>query len=117
MVLDPAAVQQLRALDSESGGGLVAELLELFEKGTPERVQRMREALASGDAKVVEREAHSLKGSCGALGAVELLELCAELERLARRGDLSDAPARIDGIEASFAAVRLEMIAAYGGKG
>ena len=112
MAIDRAALAQLRALDQETGGGLFAELLELFHDGTPLRLASIRRALAAGDARQVEREAHSLKGSSGALGAIGLMQLAGELEHRARAGDLSDAGQQVEAIEAEFRAAGAELVAA-----
>ena len=102
MAIDAAALAQIKALDEETGGGLMAELLALFFEGTPRRIAAIRTAVAQGDARVVERESHSLKGSCGALGAIDLMNLAGEIEMRARAADLSDAAARADALEAEF---------------
>ena len=49
----------------------------------------MRQAQGNGDGKTLLRECHALKGSCKNMGALNLGERCAQLERAA--GD-DDAP-------------------------
>jgi HPt (histidine-containing phosphotransfer) domain-containing protein len=102
MAIDRAAFAQIRSLDQETGGGLLVELLELFYDGTPKRLSKIREAIAAGNPGIVEREAHSLKGSCGALGAIDLMNLAGELEVRARVGSLEGAVEKVDAIEAEF---------------
>ena len=102
MAIDASALAQIKALDEETGGGLMAELLGLFFEGTPQRIGSLRAAIARGDAPAVERESHSLKGSSGALGAIDLMNLAGGLEVRGRAGDLSDASSRVDALEAEF---------------
>jgi hypothetical protein len=42
----------------------------------------MREAVEGGDASSVERVAHTLKDSCGDMGAVRMAAICAGLQRI-----------------------------------
>lgn len=48
----------------------------------------VRRALAGADISTVEAAAHRLKGSAANVGALELADACAELERAARTGHL-----------------------------
>ena len=52
MALDVTALAQIKALDQETGGGLMAELLALFFDGTPRRIANLREAIEIGRAHV-----------------------------------------------------------------
>ncbi|MBW2147996.1 MAG: Hpt domain-containing protein, partial [Deltaproteobacteria bacterium] len=45
--------------------------------------------LSSNEAQTVKREAHSLKGSLGYLGAQPAREAAYELEKIGKSGDLS----------------------------
>lgn len=56
----------------------------------------MQAALAEGDTKTLEFEAHGLAGSCGVLGVIRMRLQCLELEQLAGRGALAQVPAAID---------------------
>ena len=57
----------------------------------------------------VVREAHALKGSCGTLGAVELLALSTEMELRAKANDLSLAQAQLGLIDAAFQSALREL--------
>jgi HPt (histidine-containing phosphotransfer) domain-containing protein len=66
----------------------LALLMEIYEEEFPVLALQMREALAVGDADLVRRMAHTLKSSCGSLGAIGLSGICQRLEGLARSADL-----------------------------
>src|SRR4051812_50226394 len=70
---------------------VVAELIDVFVTDTPLRLGRMRDAVATDDAAMLEQEAHAVKGNASHFGAAELVRACETLEGLARRGDLADA--------------------------
>jgi histidine phosphotransfer protein HptB len=63
-------------------------LLEIYDEELPLLVTQLHGALAALDGEVVRRLAHTLKSSCGALGAVALAEVCQQMEGAARSADL-----------------------------
>jgi HPt (histidine-containing phosphotransfer) domain-containing protein len=96
--VDLPTIDQLRALQIAHEPSLVAELVAEFLARAAERIARMRTALAAADADALEFEAHGLAGSCGVLGVFRMSTRCRELEELARRGALSQAPAALDAV-------------------
>ncbi len=95
-ILDHTVIESLRELDPEGECGLLSELVDLFLSDTPPRMKDLESALASGDAKTVEEVAHSLKSSCGNLGAARLATLFKEIEAFGRGKDLAEVPSLVD---------------------
>jgi signal transduction histidine kinase/CheY-like chemotaxis protein/HPt (histidine-containing phosphotransfer) domain-containing protein len=77
--LNPHVVADLRAL----GPDFLRESVELFLATTPAKLTAMREAHERGDGPLLKQKAHSLRGSCGLIGAHRMMELCARLEEQA----------------------------------
>jgi len=75
----------------EDDAGFLAVLTGLFEKSGPESVVEMEQALQASDAEKLATAAHTLKGSCGNLGATTLRELCARLEEAGLAGNMAEA--------------------------
>jgi HPt (histidine-containing phosphotransfer) domain-containing protein len=96
----------LRELQEEGEPDILAELGELFLEDVPPQLEALREATEGGDASSVERVAHTLKGSCGNMGALKMAAICAELEDIGHSGELERAPAFVERLEAEFARVR-----------
>ncbi len=113
-VLDPDVIESLRALESEGEPGLLEELVELFLSDTPPRMRNLELAVTSGDARTVEEIAHSLKSSCGNLGAASLSVLFRQIEALGRGQDLDGVDALVAESNAEFRrvedALRSELI-------
>ena len=84
-VLDLEVIDRLRELGGEDQPELVFDLIRLFLTDAHDRLAEMRRALREGDLDAIARIAHTLKGSSGSLGAVQLAEVCREVEELARR--------------------------------
>jgi len=70
---------------------LYQEMVEGFLGCAPEQLHKLTEAVKRGEAKEVERGAHSLKGAAGNLGADHITDLSFKLELMARSGDLAEA--------------------------
>ena len=101
--LDPDVLAGLRELgDAE----LLAELVELFVDDTPSRILALGDALEKDDAEAVERVAHTLKGSCGNMGAWRMAEICENLQEMGGSGDLSGASELVEQLEAEFGRAR-----------
>lgn len=85
-VLDSATLETLRSLQDEGDDDLLAELIDLFLEDAPTRVAGVRDAIGRADWPGLASWAHSLKGSCGSLGALKMAEVCDRLEQHGRNG-------------------------------
>ena len=81
----------------------------MFLTEIPARLDRLRNAFASGNIEEVRRAAHSLKGSAGNIGANRLFAVCRQLDDQGRTGDLSGAQPLIDALGAEFGMVEVEI--------
>jgi HPt (histidine-containing phosphotransfer) domain-containing protein len=70
---------------------LVQEILAIFLEDTPVQIGILQDALAAGDAKLTERQAHSLKGSAANVGAHQMREAAYAVETAAKSGALESA--------------------------
>ena len=81
-------VEQLVALadldDPGEAVGYLAWLHDQFAGDARQSLERMRELSRRGDALMLAREAHRLKGSSGSLGAARFSLDCLEIECRAR---------------------------------
>ena len=93
-VIDPIIIAGLRQLRTPGKANPLGELIELFLKEAPARLQALRLALASTDIAAMSQAisaATALKGSSANLGARNLAALCDEIEQAAKSGFLPDA--------------------------
>lgn len=89
---------------------LAAEVLGLFLAQLPATLQLLDEA---GTAAAWKFAAHTLKGSCAAVGAQKLQNLAACLEVLAFPGDAQLRLLRLQGLKAAAAEFREAARSAY----
>ncbi|HYE98217.1 MAG TPA: Hpt domain-containing protein [Planctomycetota bacterium] len=106
MPLDPATLAQLRELERSGSPGFVSELADLFIRQADEQLAIFRRCGAVRDAAGLARAAHTLKGSCGSIGALPMMELCRQLEVAARATGWAEVEPLTGQIEREFARVR-----------
>ncbi len=95
------------AFEEDTAG--IADLLDMALATGAKHRRALEDGIATGDAEVIRRAAHSIKGSAGNIGANVVMRLASELDERARAGDLSDARARVDAIGAAYAEVAEEV--------
>ncbi len=110
--VNPEMIASLRSIQGEGEGedSLLSQLARLYFDSAPNAFEQLGEALARGDGAGVASHAHRLKSSSGNLGAERLAELCAQLEKAGRGGDLSEAPKLLEQARAEYARVHAELV-------
>jgi HPt (histidine-containing phosphotransfer) domain-containing protein len=102
-VLDPSVLDGLReACDDD----MIAEIVGLFVADVPQRLSTLTAAIAATSAARVSREAHGLKNSAIAVGAMRMALICDAIEQAARAGCLTDAAGQCARLEHEFHGAR-----------
>lgn len=109
MPVDPETLQMLADLQEPGEPDILRELITLFLRDTPERLEALRQAHASADEASAARAAHSIKGSAGSLGALELQAHASAAEAAARRGDAEAITSALAALDHEFALVRQQL--------
>ena len=91
----------LQTAASRVPGGLqgVRKLTEVFIPECEALMHTLHDELPGGDAAVIQRAAHTLKGSADLFAATNVHDKAAEIERLAEAEDLSAAAARLPALD------------------
>ena len=79
-VLDAQALSAFDRVKSDDGTNIVIELIDIYLKATPDRIEQINLARASADSVLLKRLAHTLKGSSSTLGLQRMARVCQELE-------------------------------------
>ncbi len=82
------------------------ELLDIYKEDLATRITALREAVAGGDLKTVERLGHAVKGSSANLSLPLLRDRAAAIEFAGKNGDAAKALANLDGLEKEFQRLR-----------
>jgi CheY-like chemotaxis protein/HPt (histidine-containing phosphotransfer) domain-containing protein len=89
--IDPGALAALRALAEPGESGMLEELLGLFLRDAPARLDGMEAAIEGNNSEKLRDNAHNLKGMASNLGARRLAEDSGSLEEMGRAGQLTGA--------------------------
>lgn len=95
-------LEGLARLGAATGEDLLAQVVESFLQQGKRVLETLHETLNRGDGAAFASAAHALAGSSGILGAAGLAAGCAELEALARQGDLAACEARLAAVEQTW---------------
>ena len=100
--LGPAIDQQIISdYWSEFGGGILAMcgMLDAFIGETEKQIKALQKAAEQRDLESIRVAAHTLKGSVVIFGAVNLSDLCKDVETNIRSGDIENIDAILKDIE------------------
>ena len=87
-IIDSETIEGLKRLQKPGKPDLLKELIVLFLDSTAEYMKILRAAVENRDLGTVSHIAHSFKSSAANLGALNLSEICYELEKIGN-GELS----------------------------
>jgi len=96
-------VWMLAELDGDEE--LLAELIETMRDEAPKLLHEVRVAVEAGDAALLGRAAHTLKGAVSNFGARAAADAALCLERRGRSGDLADVAPALASLEIEMAAL------------
>ena len=88
---------------------LLKEIAALFLEEYPRELDEIHKALAAGDAHMLERAAHGLKGSVANFGARTAVDAAFQLEQFGKAGKLDQASAALAGLERALASLGTEL--------
>jgi HPt (histidine-containing phosphotransfer) domain-containing protein len=96
---------------SRAGGDpeLLHEIAVLFIDDYPKALQDLRNAIQTGDIRLLERSAHGLKGSVANFGAQQAVSAAQALEMMARNREIEGAEEVIRSLELALAALSVEL--------
>jgi two-component system sensor histidine kinase/response regulator len=87
-----------------------SRLAQAFVGEVPGRMERLRQALQTGDAAGVQMAAHALKGTLSVFAAANAVTAAATLEELGRRQELSEAAGPLAALESDVQRLLGELI-------
>lgn len=105
-VLDPNAIEALRAVSPDDGGEFFRELVDIFLQDTPKRIAEIESALAVQNAPDLTRAAHSIKGSSGNFGAMDLHEIAWRMEQSGKEQAYPAVQALLPALQTEFSRVK-----------
>lgn len=104
-LLDESALGQLRALDRPGRPSVLARVLTQYLTAAAESVEKLREAVRTGDAAALTQTAHRLKSGSAQVGALSMAGACQELENIGRAARFDGAPLVLERLERQYRGV------------
>jgi HPt (histidine-containing phosphotransfer) domain-containing protein len=102
-VLDADQVEDLRGVDD---GRMLAKIVGMYLSKTPQRILLLRTHFAAGDFAAIAREAHTLKGASGSIGASRVADTCTKIEKAGKAQDAKPLDELMQILEVEFARAR-----------
>jgi len=112
--LDISVLKTFEAQMGPDGHEVSTRLTRIFLQDAPKSLTQLRQAMAGDDLDGLCRTAHSLKSNSAMFGAMQLSELCANLEQQAKTGEVHNAKTTVTQIQHAFDLAQVEL-ARYAG--
>jgi len=107
--LDQDALERLRDLFGENADAFLENMGNIFLEESSKQLASIATAIEQKDPERMKLEAHTLNGSCGAIGAYNLAEICREMEILGRAEMTEGALELLDKMYVEYEQVKLEL--------
>jgi signal transduction histidine kinase/DNA-binding response OmpR family regulator/HPt (histidine-containing phosphotransfer) domain-containing protein len=104
--IDRSVIESLRQMQRGGNVTRLSRVVSRFDSVAVELAASMHENAAAGDSEALWRSAHSLKSSAGALGAIRLSNMCAEIEAASREAGVERAAPMVEAIDREVEAAR-----------
>lgn len=112
-LLDPEAIRRLRELDPGGGNKLLERVVNAFSNSLDRLLPDLARARETNppDLAIVRHVSHTLKSSSASLGAMGLSARCADIEAMARDGQVQRLPEQLDAMLQDIQQVRAALAA------
>ena len=104
--IDLERLEKVRGFQQEGKPDILKTIVNLFLDTVPERITQIRAASQNNDLPSIEKLAHSLRGSAGAVGAVLMTDICLQLENLKSLDTLDVRRSFIQSLDEEFTCVK-----------
>ena len=84
---------------------LARAIIETFLEDLPAQIKQLKEAVTTGEAQSVERQAHKIKGASANLGGEALRALASAIEQAGKAGDMALIASRMAELDDRFDAL------------
>jgi CheY-like chemotaxis protein len=104
-IVDAAALDELRSYQVDGEPDVLDALIGKFLDSARRDCAEVRAAVGRGDAEMLRRVAHGLKGTSGMFGARRVWAISAQIEILSKQGSLGEAGPLVSSLEHELEAV------------
>ncbi len=101
-MLDKSTINMFRAMQPPGKQSLLVELIDLFLEHSPPRLTDALKAFDDRDVQKLKYSVHTLKGSSQNLGAVDVGEICKEIETYIPNEDWNSIEVKLQLLRSTF---------------
>ncbi len=105
-ILDPESIQRLRSLKPKSGPSLLVRLLASFQETAPAHLEKLARACVEKNSELARITAHTMKGSCASLGALQFSAKFKVAESIIESNDFEALQAYLPLLQLEYEKVR-----------
>jgi signal transduction histidine kinase/CheY-like chemotaxis protein len=105
-VVDPKVVKELFELQDPENPHFLNDLINALLKSTATTLSELKIAIDSFNIELIKKLTHNLKGSCGSIGALKMLNNCEQLEDAVQNNDPKTSKEMINILLKDFEFVR-----------
>lgn len=102
LVIDPLVLGRLRDMFGEKADHFITKMIRLFSEESQKRLSDLETAIHQNNSEQIALGAHTLKGSCGVIGAIRMAKICKELECASRAQNTEQASQLLDQIRVEY---------------
>lgn len=107
--IDLSALEVYREVMGEDTNGFIADILQSYLNNSPLLLAQMEQALHVSDVSTFHRIAHTLKSSSATVGAVQMANLAADLEKATSTAFPENIEASLQELKREYSDVSLEL--------
>ncbi len=107
--IDFSVLESICEMAGDEASLLIEEMITSYLDDTETRLQAIANAITQADAETIHQAAHSMKSSSANLGAVNLAQLCEELEQLGRNKTIDNTENLLSSAVSEFQQVKQEL--------
>lgn len=108
-VLDSNAIGLLRELSVDEHENFINDFIDMYLDQSIALIDGIKRHAEAGDAGELRAAAHKLRGSSLNIGAMQLAEVCGELDKKRKRNDPAKLARLLERLDAAYIAVREEL--------
>ncbi len=110
--LSKARLETLKSI-ADGDKDFLSQLVTTFLLDSKNEMEKVEQAIISGDDAVIAAAAHKLKGSSSNIGAVRLAKLCEALAALTGKGDTQKQAEIVRGIHQEYSGLEKALKEAF----
>lgn len=101
-VINEEALEEIKYMAGEDAGEFLVEMIDCYLGESPGLIAAIEKAISEDNASALRNSAHSFKSNSATLGAINLTQLCKELELMGKAGTTIGSSEKLIRLKAEY---------------